>query len=356
MDRVQRHDRLTQNLDGFDAATGMLLGRAVLAKTGVYRYLDIMGGQHTEFVPPETLRDPAWLESLRLAPVSLGHPPTPITADNADQHVVGAIGDTIVFAEGANLSPIKVMHARAVDAVRDGVRELSCGYTCTLDLTPGEWNGQKYDAVQRNRRANHVAIVDRGRHGPTVRLTLDGEAQMLDAGARQEDSMPNPTTDPKIDAKCDKCDEWAKKYDALKGEFDAMKDKAKDAKKDADDASVKDAAFAAGRARAALEVRAQQVCGEKWNADGKTDRQIHLDMLAALKVTVADSASDVYVQARLDAELDNRKGKNGAATAADEFATRVRDDAAAGNKDADAKVKDHLKAIAEMQARQRGEI
>ena len=45
--------------------------------------------------------------------------------------------------------------------VKDGrSRELSCGYYCDLDETPGEYEGQRYDARQRNIRGNHLALVE----------------------------------------------------------------------------------------------------------------------------------------------------------------------------------------------------
>ena len=40
-----------------------------------------------------------------------------------------------------------------------GLKELSLGYNLDLDETPGEWEGQPYDAVQRNIVINHLALV-----------------------------------------------------------------------------------------------------------------------------------------------------------------------------------------------------
>jgi hypothetical protein len=53
-------------------------------------------------------------------------------------------------------------------------REVSCGYRCRLDLTPGTTpDGERYDAVQRDVVYNHVALVPRGRAGRDVALRLD---------------------------------------------------------------------------------------------------------------------------------------------------------------------------------------
>jgi hypothetical protein len=35
-------------------------------------------------------------------------------------------------------------------------------------MTPGVWNGQRYDGVMRNIRANHLALVKEGRQGDHI--------------------------------------------------------------------------------------------------------------------------------------------------------------------------------------------
>ena len=42
---------------------------------------------------------------------------------------------------------------------------MSLGYNLDLIEEPGEWNGEKYDAIQTNIRINHLAIVDKARAG-----------------------------------------------------------------------------------------------------------------------------------------------------------------------------------------------
>ena len=57
---------------------------------------------------------------------------------------------------------------------RCGLRELSLGYELDLDETPGTWNGEPYDAIQKNIRVNHLALVDKARAGDQARLNTDG--------------------------------------------------------------------------------------------------------------------------------------------------------------------------------------
>jgi hypothetical protein len=63
------------------------------------------------------------------------------------------------------------MDKATIADVEGGKRELSNGYASLIDFTPGETvNGQHYDAVQRQIRGNHVAVVDKGRAGPMCRI------------------------------------------------------------------------------------------------------------------------------------------------------------------------------------------
>src|SRR5690606_5118100 len=62
--------------------------------------------------------------------------------------------------------PLILKDAAAIRAVQSGKRELSAGYTCEL-----EWvDHADYDAIQRNIRINHLAVVDRARAGQEARI------------------------------------------------------------------------------------------------------------------------------------------------------------------------------------------
>jgi hypothetical protein len=65
------------------------------------------------------------------------------------------------------------MRKDAIEAARAGERQLSQGYQCDLREEPGTWNGEAYDAIQLNRRYNHLAQVVAGRAGPECALKFD---------------------------------------------------------------------------------------------------------------------------------------------------------------------------------------
>ena len=64
--------------------------------------------------------------------------------DNVQKHQIGTIL-TEGYRSGDDVRAEIVIHN--TDEMRYcGLKELSLGYNLTLDETPGEWNGQHYDA------------------------------------------------------------------------------------------------------------------------------------------------------------------------------------------------------------------
>ena len=54
---------------------------------------------------------------------------------------------------------------------------MSLGYNLDLEETPGVWEGQPYDVIQRNIVINHLALVMEARAGDQARLNIDGRDQ-----------------------------------------------------------------------------------------------------------------------------------------------------------------------------------
>jgi hypothetical protein len=99
-----------------------------------------------------------------------------VDSTNWSKLAVGqADGDVVRDGEFIRV-PLALMDAGAVAKYKAGKAELSVGYTCDLDFTPGidPASGLAYDAVQRNIRANHIALVDRARGGHKLRIGDDG--------------------------------------------------------------------------------------------------------------------------------------------------------------------------------------
>jgi len=333
---VYREDRVTLDAaSGFDPKTGFFRGQGTIARVGVFGYRLDNGSMLYEYVPPETLQDEAWLESCKLAPMTLGHPADMVKKDNAGQVVIGQLGDGVTFAGGKNVAPLSVTRKDGLDRLQAGTRELSCGYTCTLVARSGEYQGQHYDAVQTNRRCNHVALVDRGRHGSEVRVRMDGAEQVNETDPKNEPA-PAPQQRTKMlirigrvqvevadgaaaqaitshldaqEAELGKlkaeAGELKTKADKLEAERDQAKADAEKVKTDA--AEQLKGADVKARARVALEAKAKEILGTEAKLDA-TDDELRAQVVAKLAPTAdLKDKSSAYIEARFDAALEGVK-------------------------------------------------
>lgn len=159
---------------------GFLLCRAVpIARTGWQDYLndeivaegDLENPLHAARSPngviraerreEDVFRDET-LSSFEGKPVVDDHPPDPVHPGNFKQHVVGFVfnvrrGDG-AFADFI-LADMLIMDQAAIDAVRAGKREVSCGYDAEYEYL-GTGRVRQFGII-----GNHVALVDRGRCG-----------------------------------------------------------------------------------------------------------------------------------------------------------------------------------------------
>lgn len=79
---------------------------------------------------------------------------------------VGSIGSNIEYADGKLYADLTAWDEEAIGLIDSGkLDELSSSYYYDPDMTPGEFEGKRYDGVIRNIHGNHVALVERGRIG-----------------------------------------------------------------------------------------------------------------------------------------------------------------------------------------------
>lgn len=152
---------------------GFLIDSPIVARTGILTYLNKDGTTRKELRRPEQVFKPESLASFIGKPITVDHPKGKVSSRDVSQYSVG----TILSAgrqDGDFLRTDIVIHQPEKIGER---RELSVGYDVDLDETPGEWNGERYDAEQLNIVANHLSIVKRGRAGATARLNLDSDEE-----------------------------------------------------------------------------------------------------------------------------------------------------------------------------------
>jgi hypothetical protein len=89
-------------------------------------------------------------------------------ADHA--HAVGTIGD-VRWAEPYLAATVTVWDERSIDRIESGERaELSCGYHYVPVMTPGTYEGRRFDGIMTAIKGNHVALVGTGRLGRNCSL------------------------------------------------------------------------------------------------------------------------------------------------------------------------------------------
>lgn len=153
-----------------------------ISKVGVFDYSGAQIGAadpnriYRVYRPAEELADPATIESFKLLPIvddhtMLGNPNEGMTPAE-DKGVAGVIGEEVYFKHPYLLANIKVFSETLRQKIEAGKIDLSGGYRCFYEFTPGIFEGEPYDAIQRQPRGNHLALVDEGRMGSDV-VVLD---------------------------------------------------------------------------------------------------------------------------------------------------------------------------------------
>lgn len=327
---------------------------ARIARTGILVYRNPDGSVRSRELrlAEEVFRQDS-LDTLAHAPVTRGHRYGMIDPHNwkaASLGHVDAIREDGKFV-GADLL---LNDADAIAAVeRRELSECSAGYRCRLERTSGEWNGERYDAIQRDITYNHVAVLPPGggRAGADVGLRFDSND---DAGNGDEEPMSE-----KIIIKMDGKDlEYGSKAhiehlesrfdaaetahkatvatltsekDALQGRLDASESAAKKAKVDAEALAEKEKKEqeekskrkrklrrAARNALRALEDIEDDEDEDKMDAledelDALSDRDVMIRVLRAdSKDLDLTGKSDDYIQARFDAAIEKADEKTAA--------------------------------------------
>ena len=155
-----------------DADTGYLEVSLRATRIGVFDYIDEATGKiRRELRPPEEVNHPDSMASLKRKPFTLNHPPHMLNSKNTRMYSKGMIGDKVEKEDIYLVVDAVITDDDAILPIESKtMQEVSCGYTCKLDHVSGVWNGQPYDAIQRDTKYNHVALVKRGRAGSEVRV------------------------------------------------------------------------------------------------------------------------------------------------------------------------------------------
>jgi hypothetical protein len=149
---------------------------------GVYPYRDANNPRKTvqrlrsevEVFKPESMK------TLMDAPYTKRHPPEMVTPDNVALYRKGHVSGEVRKVGSKLLGGFVIIEDKdAQEDIKNGIKQLSCGYMATIDDEGGEWKDNEtgqvhhYDDQQVDITYNHVAGVPQGRQGPDKTLLLD---------------------------------------------------------------------------------------------------------------------------------------------------------------------------------------
>lgn len=174
--RVQRLDSIPLSQTYF-TEEGYLIDNPIVTSTGIFEYKNPDGSTRRELRLPEDVFASKSLKSYKGKPVIITHDAGYVNKDNVEQENIGTILSE-GYQDGDDVRAEIVIHD--TDALRHcGLRELSLGYNLRLEETAGVWNGQPYDAIQRDIEINHLALVASARAGEHARLNIDSQEKTI---------------------------------------------------------------------------------------------------------------------------------------------------------------------------------
>lgn len=151
-----------------------------VARTGIQEYLARelqLPGDPNRIIrvyrPAEEVFKDESLASFDGVDVTVNHPDDFVNSKNFKKVSAGVVrGVGRMAADGTHVEcDLIVKDQSAIDAINSGKCELSAGYSSVYIEGPGlSTDGEPYDYTQTDIRINHIALVDRGRAGPSAKL------------------------------------------------------------------------------------------------------------------------------------------------------------------------------------------
>lgn len=170
----------------YDADGRLHILRTPISKATVNPYYghEIPGADKLGLDPDRVyymLRDPGELAkaaaSFARNQLMLKH--TAVSAEDPKKDsIAGTVGSEVEFEAPYLMADLCIWDAEAIAGVEtETIQELSSSYRYRADMTPGMYEGQRYDGVMRDIQGNHVALVKAGRAGSDVKAA-DSQLEM----------------------------------------------------------------------------------------------------------------------------------------------------------------------------------
>ena len=163
----------------FKTDEGFLDVNAVISRSGLYEYqageLGITDKDPAQIIRvlrrDEEVFKPESMASFGKVTVTDDHPTELVDSENARYVSVGFSEPSVIRDGDTVKTKLRITDKKLVDAIEAGQVELSCGYKADIELESGtDPKFGVFDAVQKNIRGNHIAVVKKGRAGDSCKI------------------------------------------------------------------------------------------------------------------------------------------------------------------------------------------
>ena len=304
---------------------GSLSVLPVVTRAGIFLYRKADGSTVRELRHPDEVMKTESLNTMKMIPVTDGHPSDFVTTENARELSIGWTGEN-VLVDGTLVSiPVKVQTTDGIDSIERGRLQLSLGYTANVIDEAGTYDGQPYDTRQTNIKYNHLAIVDEARAGRVTlmkldesdaELVVDGDHYNKDGGnmenlakirldkADYEIPVQVESYIAKLDSKITDAEDAlaaeTKNLDSVQALLDTAIEENKQLKADATDENIQ----LRVDARVALLDSAKTVLGDELKNDMSDSDIKKAVILKVMPEAKLDGMSDDYINARHDSAVE----------------------------------------------------
>ena len=130
-----------------------------ISKSGVFQYLgkNISPNLEPEKIynvwrPDEELNNQETIDSFKLFPWISHHKMLGDKHTSVEDAVIrGVTGENVYFRDGVLFSNLKLFSSNLKELIKNGLKELSCGFECEWQVISGKTpNGESYDVKQTN--------------------------------------------------------------------------------------------------------------------------------------------------------------------------------------------------------------
>lgn len=176
--KIQIKDQLKLESTRVLTPEGYLKATAAITMVGVQAYPAYeFGGEGDEPVnvyrPPETVFHPETIESIKMKPITMQHPEQDVDAGNHGRLSIGSVGESVEPIDALRLGASIIINEDSIvkQILERNIEELSLGYDCYVIAEEGNYNGAQYSyRFDGPMLVNHLAIVEDGRCGDTVKI------------------------------------------------------------------------------------------------------------------------------------------------------------------------------------------